>query len=158
MEKMSTDNRAAWTRYYESTLSKPRREQTRVVQSEKQAPMVLRGAEKQIAEDNAQFRRYNRAKAAAYRTALESSYGPFITKLHSALRQLDIEHPDPLLRLVVETSWLSFDQETRYTALSMIDDAITRLREQNGLAPFDDAIFDDDPTVFQICKAKIGVP
>jgi hypothetical protein len=40
----------------------------------------------------------------------------------------------------------------------MIDDAITRLREQNGLPPFDDAIFDEEPTVFQICKAKLGMP
>jgi hypothetical protein len=155
----TSDNRAAWTRYYESTLSKPRREQVRVVQSEKQAPMVLRGAEKQIAEDNAQFRRYNRAKAAAYKTALAGPSSGLVKRLHDELKHLDIEqHPMILLALINATDWCLIDQETRYTILSMIDDAITRLREQNGLPPFDDAIFDEEPTVFQICKAKLGMP
>jgi hypothetical protein len=153
-----TDNRAAWTRYYESTLSqKQKKREARVVQSEKQAPMVLRGAEKQIAEDNAQFRRYNRAKAAAYRTALEGPAGVLIKELHDALKRLELEQPEPLLTLVNAIDWQSIDTETRYTALSMIDDAIVRLREQNGLAPFDDALFDEDPTVFQMCKIKLGV-
>lgn len=169
------DNRTAWTRYYESTLSTrqkkrelradgtvplegvSRRSGVRVVQSEKQAPMVLRGAEKQIAEDNAQFRRYNRAKAAEYRAALAGPNGALIEGLHKALKKLNIEQPDPLLKLTTAIDWLSINQETRYVALSMIDDAIVRLREQNGLAPFDDALPGEDPTVFQICKTKLGV-
>jgi hypothetical protein len=155
-----TDNRAAWTRYYESTL--PRRfgkekREARVVQSEKQAPMVLRGAEKQIAEDNAQFRRYNRAKKAAYKTALKGPDGVIIRMLHDALKQLDIKQADLFLALINGFDWQSFKPEIRYTAQSMIDDAIVRLREQNGLAPFDDALFDEDPTVFQICRVKLGV-
>ena len=154
-----TDNRSAWTNYYKSTLStrQKKRDTVRVVQSEKQAPMILRGAEKQIAEDNAQFRRYRRAKAAAYRTALEGPVRVLVKELHDALKQLDLGEPDLLIELVHETDWQSIDKETRYTALSMIDDAIVRLREQNGLAPFDDALFDEDPTVFEICKARLGV-
>jgi hypothetical protein len=119
--------------------------------------MVLRGAEKQIAEDNAQFRRYNRAKAAAYRTALEGPSGGLVKRLHDELKHLDIEHPDWFVALVYAVDWKLVDQETCYTVLSMIDDAIVRLREQNGLAPFDDALFDEDPTVFGICRVKIGV-
>ena len=141
----------------ESTLSpkQKKREAARVVRSEKEAPMVLRGAEKQIAEDNAQFRRYRRAKAADYRRALEGPTGDLIKRLHDVLKQMDA---DVLLELIATVDWQSIDQEVRYTVLSMIDDAIVRLREQHGLAPFDNSIFDEDPTVFEICKAKLGMP
>lgn len=151
----------AWTRYYESIISPKQKKREaierspRVVQNEKQAPIVLRGAEKQIAEDNAQFRRYNRAKAAAYRTALEGPSGDFIKQLHNTLKKIDLKQADPLILLVHSMS--TIDQESRYVALSMIDDAIVRLREQNGLAPFDDSLFDEEPTVFQICKSILGV-
>jgi hypothetical protein len=152
------NNRNAWTRYYESTLPRTGRERRpRVVQSEKQAPLVLRGAEKQIAEDNAQFRRYNRAKAAEYRAALAGPDCNVVKQLHDALKHLDIDLGEALIALVSATDWQSIDTQTRYTVVSMIDDAIVRVREQAGLAPFDDSIFDEDPTVFEICRTKLRI-
>ena len=152
------NDRTAWTRYYESTLPRTGRERRpRVVQSEKQAPMVLRGAEKQIAEDNAQFRRYRRAKAAEYRAALAGPNGELVKELHDALKKLTIDQTEILLNAVELYDWSDVSLGSRYTIISMIDDAIVRLREQNGLAPFDDSIFDEDPTVFEICRAKLGV-
>ena len=152
------NDRSAWTRYYESTLPRERRERRpRVVQSEKQAPMVLRGAEKQIAEDNAQFRRYRRAKAAEYRAALAGPNGELVKELHDALKKLTIDQTEILLNAVELYDWSDVSLGSRYTIISMIDDAIVRLREQNGLAPFDDSIFDEDPTVFEICKTKLRI-
>jgi hypothetical protein len=158
---MTTDKNTAWTRYYESTLStrQKKREEVRVVQSEKQAPMVLRGAEKQIAEDSAQFRRYRRAKAAEYRAALAGPYGALVEKLHDVLKLATIDAVDSVIGIVEEIVHQDIPADVGYVLLGMIDDAIIRIREQNGLAPFDDAILDDeDPTVFGICKARIGVP
>ena len=153
------NDRTAWTRYYESTLPCTGRERRpRVVQSEKQAPLVLRGAEKQIAEDNAQFRRYRRAKAAEYRAALAGPDCNVVKQLHDALKHLDLDLGEALIALMVDvTDWQSIDTQTRYTVISMIDDAIVKLREQNGLAPFDDSIFDEDPTVFEICRTKLRI-
>jgi hypothetical protein len=119
--------------------------------------MVLRGAEKQIAEDNAQFRRYRRAKAAEYRAALAGPNGELVKELHDALKKLTIDQTEILLNAVELYDWSDVSLGSRYTIISMIDDAIVRLREQNGLAPFDDSIFDEDPTVFEICKTKLRI-
>jgi hypothetical protein len=53
-----------------------------------------------------------------------------------------------LIRLVERGQWRSADLEIRLEILSLIDGAITALREKQGVPPFDDALPDEPANVF----------
>lgn len=155
-QQMTSDKREAWTRYYESTVSsRKRREQPRVVRSEQQAPKVLRGAEKAVAEDNAQLRRYRRGKAAEYKAALEGPFGDLAKKAHDILKRITIDDAGVLLTWIDEVEWDKLHPDFSYILLGMVDDTIERMRVQSGLPPFDDSLPGEEPTVFEICRARI---
>jgi hypothetical protein len=48
--------------------------------------------------------------------------------------------------------WAAIDYAVRLTVLHQINAAITRMRERNGLLPFDDGFPDDRPNAFQMIR------
>jgi hypothetical protein len=147
-----------WIEYHEGLASVKRRKlKPRVVNSDREAPMVLKGAEKEVAENNALHRRYLRYRAHEYKLALEGEHGKELQALHATLKAMTFEGgADPLLELMQKFRWLlGYDRELRYMVLAMIDDAICRLRVQNGLPVIDDALPGEEPTIFQICRSNL---
>jgi hypothetical protein len=149
-----------WLEFSETVaLTRKPRTQPRIVQNDRQAPMVLRGAEKEVAEGNALFRRYRRYKAFEYKQALAGPHGEALRELHTTLKGLTLDSGgDPLLMLMQRYRWLlGYDRELRHLVLHLIDDAICRLRVQNGLPIIDDSLpfLDEEPTVFEICRSNL---
>jgi hypothetical protein len=130
--------------------------QPRVVQSDSEAPLVLRGVMKEIAENDAQFRRYQQHRARECQVLLDSEHGDDVRWLRAALKRLTLESPVELLDVLEQLHW--FDKagdNARFIILGMIDDAICRLRVQNGFSPIDDSLPGEPPTVFEICRNKL---
>jgi hypothetical protein len=51
-----------------------------------------------------------------------------------------------LLAFVKQGPWREADSDTRFEILALVDTAIVRLRERDGLAPFDDGLpWSDQP-------------
>ena len=133
-----------------------RRMKKLVVQSERDAPMVPTPAEKAIRESQQQFANYEKTLRAERQALVDC--GKF-TELLWLLDHLRPESSDELVELVERTDWQRHDERTRHIALSAIDAAIIRLRVREGLAPFDDGLPGEPPTVFCIVRHLItGAP
>jgi hypothetical protein len=148
-----------WLDFYESSISRrPRKTVPRVVKSDREAPMVRTGAEKQVEENNALFRRYRRYKAHEYKQALEGEHGAMLHELRDTLKAMTLDDgADRLLEVMQKFCWLrGCDRTLRQLVLHMIDEAICRLRVQNGLPVIDDALPGEEDTAFQICRTHLS--
>jgi hypothetical protein len=135
----------------------PIRRKPFVVQSEKEAPMVLRGAAKAVAEDSAQYRRYRQHLAREREALLKGQFGHVVDAIKDFLKTMTPDSAPGLFDLLEDSNWLqAFDEGSRYVMLSMIDDAIIRMRVQHGLPPIDDSLPGEEPTVFEICRGHIN--
>jgi cell fate (sporulation/competence/biofilm development) regulator YlbF (YheA/YmcA/DUF963 family) len=149
-------SKQSYTSYWESPPTRKRKLVPKIVNSEKQAPMVLHGAEKETAEAKSLFTRYQRYQAHEYKLALQGEHGDKLRELREVLKKLTLDDGDPLLDLMSRYRWLlGYDLGLRRMVLQMIDDAICRLRVQHGLAFIDDALPGEEPTVFQICRTEL---
>jgi hypothetical protein len=80
---------------------------------------------------------------------LEGPYGFEFRHLLSYLAGLTLGSAADLVRFVEQLEWVArAPASVRHEALHLIADAITRLRERNGLAPFDDPLFEAPPNAF----------
>ena len=64
-----------------------------------------------------------------------------------------------LIQKIGRGAWRQADGDARFAALHLIDIAIARVREQQGLPPFDDPLpwLDDDPEpIFRIIKEMLA--
>jgi hypothetical protein len=144
-----------FTQFGDSFL--PRRGRTtRVVQRESQAPQVLRGAEKEIAENNALLRRYLRHKMTELKMLLDGECGSEVRELRSLLRELTPASGPRLLQFLEDHGWFqNLDRGARYAILDLIDAAIIRTRIRNGLPPMDDSLPGEPPTIFELCRSGL---
>jgi hypothetical protein len=82
--------------------------------------------------------------------------GPHGTKAQALLeflQRMSLYQGTQLIELVSAGNWHRTDPDTRFEILSLINAAITELRERHNLPPFDDGIPpDDEPTVFIVIK------
>lgn len=147
-----SDAAEAYLKFADSvTRRKPSR--LRVVTSEAQAPLVVRGVEKQIADNNTQMRRYQQARAQEQQGLLEGAHAEGAHALVTLLKALSPSSAPALLQLLEDFDWFkSASDHDRLTILGMIDDAIIRVRIREGLSPIDDSLPGEDPTVFEICR------
>jgi len=69
---------------------------------------------------------------------------------------MDLESGTDLIVLVERGPWRNADRDTQYEILNLVNRAIVKLRERNGLCPFDDALESDASlTVFQIIRGVL---
>jgi len=146
--------RDAFLRYADKIL--PRRRERAPARSERQAPtMVLKGAEKALAERDQQFRRGKRWTKAQLKELLEGPWSAQIRKLIAFLHKMQIEDGPLLLALLDELDYFqTADRNLRFHILAEIDDAIMMLRICNGLSPIDDALPGESLTIFQRVKER----
>jgi hypothetical protein len=136
-----------------------RRAAKSVVTKESEAPMKGTAREEARDERDALVARYRRAIAQERDELLHGPYGSQISTLQKYLRVMEMEGSGKLVKMVCDAPWLrGADQETKRGVLSMIADAILRVRVRNGLSPFDDSIDPEPPTAFQVIrKSMMGV-
>ena len=85
--------------------------------------------------------------------ALAGPHGAMIERLMFILDPLSLQSASLLLAYVRGVEWSTVDYDTRLIVLHEINAAITKLRERNGLSPFDDDFPGDRPNAFQIIRA-----
>lgn len=148
---------AATKAKHRAAEKRERNRQAKIVQSEKDAPMKLSPMEQAMADSSKQFRGYMKAKRAELKQLLQGPDGERWRELVNVLRALTLEDGDRLIDFVRQQRLCDADPRTRQVAIGLIDDAIERLRVQNGYAPMDDALPGEPLTVFQIIRDELGV-
>jgi hypothetical protein len=110
---------------FANSVTRRKPSKLRVVTSEAQAPLVVRGVEKQIADNNAQMRRYQQARAQDQQGLLEGAHAEGAHALVTLLKALSPSSAPALLQLLEDFDWFkSASDHDRLTILGMIDDAI----------------------------------
>ena len=85
--------------------------------------------------------------------ALIKPYGEPVRELLTFLRTMSLDEGPQLIELVRASDWHRTDPDTGFEILSLINAAITELRERHNLPPFDDGIPpDDEPTAFIVIR------
>lgn len=137
----------------EEGLCNPRRAQLRA-----NAKRAERKRMKEIIDGDTQFRMWKKWHAAQRAKLAKGKYHVEIAILSAALENLTMNDGPELIALVKQGPWHEADADTRYIVLSLIDHRICYMREQAGLAPFSDSLpfLDQEPTVFEICRAHLG--
>jgi hypothetical protein len=141
----------------------PRRRKSHIAQSEKDAPMVKRGVEKELEENEAQLRRARLIWRREIQAILDGPRGQNIQKLMTMLEKLAAHSADhlfgilDLFGILEEMNWFRGTSEhTRFLILGLIDDAIIRMRIREGLPPIDDSLPNEEPTAFEICRSNLN--
>lgn len=137
-------------------MSETSERKVRVVASDKDAPLVLRGAAKEMAETSAQLRRYQQLQAQERQQLLDGAHGEQVKALLTLLRSLTPDAAQGLLQLLERFHWFrDASDDERLVILRLIDTAISRMRVRAGLPPMDDSLPGEDPTVYEICRDRL---
>ena len=119
--------------------------------------MVLRGAEKALAERSRQMSRAKRWINAEAQAFLDGPWGKQIQQIELFLKSMGLDDGERLLDILDRLDWFHHaDRNIRAYLLSSIDEAIINLRVDNGFAPIDDALPGEQLTIFQMIKVKLN--
>jgi len=108
--------------------------------------------EKALAERGAQFRHWEREHREQLDAALAGPHGDALTRLITFMDKMTMESANTLIEYVRADGWRSADADIRFLVLHLIGGAIMRLREYNGMPPFDDPLFDRPPNAFLVLR------
>lgn len=129
-----------------------------VVKSEADAPMVAAPSDKAGHERSQLLRHYNKAMT---QRRLDLLNGPSGTQVKGLLQIMDSLSPSSapaLMSFLARCNWfLACERTTRQDILSLIDIGIVRHRIKQGLAPFDDSLMGESPTVFEVIRSNMQV-
>lgn len=109
---------------------------------------------KALADRDLLFRLWKKWRKELTSTALEGPYEEHITNLINFLRSLASDSEHTIVAFVAEGPWLEAPEDIRQLALELIDARLTQLREEQDLPPFNDSLFDEPPTVFELIRNK----
>jgi hypothetical protein len=138
--------------------AREKRAAAKVVKSERDAPMKLSAMEQEQADQSTQLRIWRAFHKAEMEAVRNGPHADDWRELERAVRALTIDNPDALVAHVQAAKWLrKADFQTRRVALSMISNAIIRVRIANGYAPIDDSLPGEEPTAFEIIRNELRV-
>jgi hypothetical protein len=80
--------------------------------------------------------------------ALVGPYGAQVAALLAFLKELSLEREAELVEFVRADSWRGADPDTRFLVMRLVGSRLASLREDAGLAPFDDPLPDEPPSTF----------
>ena len=130
----------------------------KIVLSDTDAPMKLSEMEQKQADQARQMRMWRAWHRQQMEAITNGPHGADWRELVRKVKSATFEDHGIILRAVRAADWLhEADIGTRVVAVSMVANAIVRLRELNGLAPFDDSLPGEDPTVFEIVRDELKV-
>ena len=108
-------------------------------------------ADKEQRDEQVQFKLYRRANRVALTALLANPViGDKVSALVKFLKTLGPESAPTLVDYIDRSEWLKrAEQDVREQCLSIISNAIMKVRLQQGLPPFDDSLGDEPLTAFQ---------
>jgi hypothetical protein len=95
------------------------------------------------------MRAWRKWHAGELEEVLAGPHGAMVERLVFILKSLEMESAPLLLAYIKGVDWSAIDYPTRLVTLHEVNSALTRMRERNGLSPFDDGMPGDRPNVFQ---------
>ena len=101
--------------------------------------------EQKLIDDARLLRAWKNFHREELETALAGPHGAMVERLAYMLKALELNSAPLLLAYIRGVDWTAVDYLTRLTILHEINAAITRLRERNGMSPFDDGFPGDPP-------------
>jgi hypothetical protein len=110
--------------------------------------------DKALDDRDRMFRRWRAWHAEELETVAAGPWHVELSGLLDFLVNMDLNSGDALIELVKHQGWHGAGAGVRYLILREIDLAIARVREENNLPPFDDALpwGSEAPTVFSVIK------
>ena len=108
--------------------------------------------EQKLIDDARLLRAWKNFHREELKTALAGPHGAMVERLAYMLKALELSSAPLLLAYIRGVDWTAVDYLTRLTILHEINAAITRLRERNGMSPFDDGFPGDPPNLFQLIR------
>jgi hypothetical protein len=97
-------------------------------------------ADEALAERGEMFRRWKRWRKERVAAVLSGPHSDAARELAGFLESMTLADEAALLALVKQGPWREADGDTRFEILALVNAAIVRLRERDGLAPFDDPL------------------
>jgi hypothetical protein len=86
---------------------------------------------------------------------LVAAHGEAACTLLSFLDRMTINQAAELIVLIEQGPWRYANADVRFEVLALVDAAIIRLREKQGLVPFDDPLVGEPANVFQIIRESL---
>jgi hypothetical protein len=90
--------------------------------------------------------------------ALAGPDGALVSELMVLLDQLELNSAAALLDFIQRSDWNSVSYDTRLVVLHQVNDTITKMRERNGLPPFDDGLPGSRDNVFRVIRSLTPSP
>lgn len=114
---------------------------------EAKAAMVPKTAQEKAAAEKAKLWDQYLVELEKRRKVLTSGpYAGTAEALVAFLKQLTLSDGERLIEMAMV--WQSAPSSTRFLVLQLIDEAMINLRLMNGMPPFDDPLWDEEPNAF----------
>ncbi len=113
--------------------------------------------DRELAEIAVMVRAYTRWHHECCVEAIAGPHGALVEQLVDILGTLELRDGEHLVDFIRSQTWHDVDPNTRFVTLHAIDGAIIKLREQAGLAPFDDPLEGQPDNVFLTVKKILAV-
>jgi hypothetical protein len=111
-----------------------------------------KAAEKALAEREDLFHLWKLWRRERLETLLAGPHGDATRELVAFLQTMTLDDGARLIEFVRVAGWERADADTKFEVLSLINAAITALRERAKLPPFDDALPGEKSTTFLIIR------
>jgi hypothetical protein len=106
--------------------------------------------QKELIDSARLLRAWRKWHAEQLKDALAGMHGAVLERLMTQLK--DLRSARELVDFIAAQDWTAVDDDTRFTALHQTNNAITALRERNGLTPIDDPMPGQPENAFRIIK------
>jgi len=116
-----------------------------------------RSREKELSDNGALLRQWKKWHRELLEQALAGPHGDVVKEIVDFMgNRLELGSAPALLKLIRAYDWNAIDINVLLELLHWINLAVAKLRERNGLPPFDDALPGERLTLFQIAKELLS--
>jgi len=109
-------------------------------------------AEKELAERDDLFRLWKRWRRERLETLLAGAHGTAAEELVAFLNAITLDDDARLVEFIRAAGWADVDADTKFEVLTLINAAITALRERAKLPPIDDPLPHEESSAFLILR------
>jgi len=154
-EQLAAEQMAEATKHkLEAGRRRAEKKQAHVVQSDADAPYILGPQEQKLADQSRQMKSYRVWKKSEFDAMRHhplhfSSWNEFTRRV----RELTPDNADAFVGYVAKQHWLlEAELDIRRLALAFVANRLIRIRLEQGLAPMDDSLPDEPPTLFETIR------
>jgi len=108
--------------------------------------------EKELADNARLLRAWKKFHREEREAVLAGPYAATLVELFRMFSTIEHVKPAQLIGFIGAIDWRSIDYKTRLTVLHEVNAAITKLREQQGLSPIDDALPGEQLRAYQVIR------